>query len=422
MNKLKWLIFAIVVFTAAACEKGLIPVLITDIDSITLPPFTPEGTGATRVNAEDIRIKYQYNTSDDVTHIILGGEIANGIPEGLLWNEDAAGTFGVPVLAGTYQGRGDFKVGTLSDKTAATGGSAAIGSPNFDSEWVMGGFYTAIVVDGIVNNTRDVAVTETNESLRLFSKTYRENFNPEQAIFSEASGKMQKKNTYSYDPNRFRSYPDFPSEQEMKDGAKRGGYYILVSSKANPRAAFLEVEYANGSKKRIEIDYSGIGFREVPLTGLAFQNPSPASNSNYTYLMTGPELSDEGYYQYTAENVGVYVGSISIAKPLYLRPLYMTSFGSASIDPKKTTTNMISNVTPRKWDANEGTGNILQDPNLVVNWYDPFQAITVYYESMPEELPTPIVIRADLRDQNQFTVGTVAVHGLECIIEFYPSP
>ncbi|MDR1149184.1 MAG: hypothetical protein LBK66_11190 [Spirochaetaceae bacterium] len=416
MNKLKWLIFAIVVFTAAACEKGLIPVLITDIDSVSLPPFTPRestgtysvyGTHATRVNAEDLRLKYQYNTSDDVTHIILGGEIANGIPEGLLWNEDsdidAGGSFGVP--AGAYSGRGDFKIGTLG---ASTGGSAAIGSPDFDSEWVMGGFYTAVVLNGIIENTAGgVTVTETNESLRLFSKTYRDSYY--QAIFSDASGKMQKKNTYTYNPNRFRKYPDPPTGQNPTDGVLRGGYYILVSSKANPRTAFLEVEYADGSKKRIEIDYSEVDFRPVPLTGLALQNPSPATNNGGTYSIATDNDSPESsglYVTYKVDEV-IHAGSISVVgssipKPLYLRPLYTP----VSIDPKKTTTNMISKIYAKAFD--EIGNGVTLDPKLVLAWNDPYQAINVYYKASPDsESPGTIGVYANLREP--FNGGTVGM-------------
>jgi hypothetical protein len=429
MNKLRWLIFAIVVFTAAACEKGLIPVLITDIDSVSLPQYTPAdittprysvyGTAATQVNADDLRIKYQYNSSDDVTHIILGGQIANGISEGLLWNEDSAGTFGVP--AGTYQGRGDFKIGTLS---IATGGSAAIGSPDFDSEWVMGGFYTAVVLNGIVDDKKDTTVTETNESLRLFSKAYRHDHYPDEATFFEANGKMLRKNKYTYNPNKFVVY-------QNNDGANRGGYYILISSKANPRTAFLEVEYTDASKKRIEIDYSGVEFKEVPLSSLAFQNPSPAYSpgGSYSFVVGDPSISEAGYYQYSVSDVDpagsisntAQPGNLAIPQPLYLRPLYMTSFGSVSINPKETATNMISKITVLNTAA--VGGGILHDPNLVAEWEDKLQAINVYYKSVPENLQyTGIVIRADLREQPVNILMESGIRGIECEINFYIPP
>jgi hypothetical protein len=443
MNKLKWLIFAIVVFTAAACEKGLIPVLITDIDSISLPQYTPPdmtdsrysvyGTDATRVNADDMRIKYQYNSSDDVTHIILGGEIANGIPEGLLWNENSAGAFGVP--AGSYEGRGDFRVGTLN---TMTGGSEAIGSVYFDSEWVMGGFYTAVVLNGVIDDkAEDVTVTETNESLRLFSKQlYRDRIWLHQDIFSVVDGKMRKKKTYTtYNPNDFHKWPDPQdgtpdSSYNVNPGAKRGGYYILISSKAYPRTAFLEVEYADSSRKRIEIDYSGVGFKGVPLTGLALQNPSPAISYSGTYSLGTPTLSEAGYYQYSVAGLVDPAGSISntstpdnlvIPQPLYLIPLYITAYGSVSIDPKKTATNMISKVTIRRKD-DEG-GGILQDTNLVAAWEDKLQSINVYYKFAPADLQyTGIVIRADLREQPVNVGIDSGIRGIECIINFYIPP
>ncbi|MDR0409925.1 MAG: hypothetical protein LBH18_05965 [Spirochaetaceae bacterium] len=428
MNRLNFAVFGVLFFLFTGCEKGTIPVLISDaVDGVNLPQYTPldsgskasiverylsYGTNGTRINAPELNIKYAYKSSDEVTHIVLRGQIDNGIPEGLLWSSDtdpASGTYGVP--SGTYGGRGDFKIGTLS--VEATGGSVAIGSLYFDPGWVMGGFYTAVVLEGIVDNTTGMTITETNESLRLFSEQYRDSRYPDDAIFSEsADGKMQRKNTYIYDPNNFRPWPDpgegVPEPYNNRPGAPRGGYYILISKKANPPSAFLKIEYADGSKKNIEIDYSEVELREkVPLTAILFQNPSPALNPAGTYSVDTPDPGDiYAYYVTVSFNEITMQPNGTIPKPLYLRPLYEP----LDIDPKKTTTNMISKVYAR-----DDGGNLLRDDNLVIKWDDVYQAINVYYKEGSQQPDySEITIHADLSEP--FDNGGSPVFGMTCRI------
>jgi hypothetical protein len=395
------------------------------VDGVELPQYTPLDTGSkasivdryfaygtegTRVNAPELNIKYAYSSSDEVTHIVLRGKLDNGIPEGLLWNEMEDAAFGVP--SGTYGGRGDFKIGTLNAlRPEATGGSVAVGSVDFDSAWMMGGFYTAVVINGIIDYVQGVTVTETNESLRLFSELYRSTHYPDEATFSEVDGRMRRKNTYIYDTNEFHPWPD-PGQSvsppyNNNQGAPRGGYYILISSKAEPRTAFLDVVYPDGSKKRVEIDYNEVELREdVPITSIAFQNPSPALTDAGTYSVDLIDPNDPYSYNVSGVNYDdiVMAENETIPRPLYLRPLYEP----LDIDPKKTTTNMISKIYAR-----DENGNVLRDDNLVLKWEDSLQAINVYYKTGAfQPLYSVLTVHADLRKP----MGDV--FGITCRIEF----
>ncbi|MDR2660402.1 MAG: hypothetical protein LBC27_10550 [Spirochaetaceae bacterium] len=450
MKKLKriTIVLAAAVFVISSCEKGMIPVLITDaVEGIDLPQYTPPdsdgrasivdpyksyGADGTRINHSEMNIKYAYNSSDEVTHIILRGNVNNGIPEGLLWNESIDGAFGVP--SGTYGGRGDFKVGTLNAlRPEATGGSVAIGSPDFSSEWMMGGFYTAVVIDGIIDNIEGVAVTETNESLRLFSEIYRKAHYPDEATFFEVDGKMQRKNRFTYNPNDFHPWPDpdesIPPPYNIKSGAPRGGYYILISEKADPPTAILDIEYKDGSKKKIEIDYSEVELREkVALTDLALQSPTPATSDAGTYSLFYTTLPSQenpfiGYTVYHDDNPvqpepGVYFKDIfmnlatgNIDRPLYLRPLY----APVNIDPMETTTNMISKVY-----AKDTEGNNIRDSNLRMEWDDTLQAINVYYiGNKSDTYGTEIVVYAVLKEPapiSSLLDPSITVSGIACHI------
>jgi hypothetical protein len=396
------------------------------VDGVELPQYTPLDTGSkasivdryfaygtegTRINAPELNIKYAYSSSDEVTHIVLRGKLDNGIPEGLLWNESVDAVFGAP--SGTYGGRGDFKIGTLNTlRPEATGGSVAVGSVDFDSAWVMGGFYTAVVINGIIDYVQGVTVTETNESLRLFSKLYRSTHYPDEATFSEVDGKMQRKNTYIYNTNEFHPWPDpglcVPPPYNNNQGAPRGGYYILISSKANPRMAFLDVAYPDGSKKRIEIDYNEVELREdVPITSIEFQDPSPALTDAGTYSVEQLDQSDKysfAVYDVVYDDIVMQLDG-TIPRPLYLRPLYEP----LDIDPKKTTTNMISKIYAR-----DENGKVLRDDNLVITWEDRLQAINVYYKAgaSPPSY-TEMTVHADLRKPM-----LADVFGITCLIKF----
>jgi hypothetical protein len=386
------------VFWTAACAPGTIPVLVADMDGFELPSYLPDyyGSSSARVNHEGLSIKHSYRTSDDVIHIVLTGKINNGIPEGLLWNSisnlsptypPGAGNFGWPV---TDKGFGDYRIGTVSSGenpltgslSMGTDGSyvVALGSPDFSSEWVMAAPYSAVVISGLIDaGAKGVTVvTETNDSLNLFSKTYREdNIHSSYADFvfrTYSNGRLQKENRYNYDPNWFM--------QSGIVGADRGGYAFLISKKANPQTAFFEIEYQNGTKKRIEVDYGAVELRqEVHLgggtsgvlppgsMGVWFQDPTPANEAAGTYSITGS--SD---YDYA---VTVYAGSIAVTKaggtpdqPLYLRPFY----DPPSIDPSKAATNMIKEIY-----LSDSNGRRLgrRVGDLVLDWDDSVQAITL---------------------------------------------
>jgi hypothetical protein len=378
-------------FWTAACAPGTIPVLVTDIDGFELPSYLPEnyGTASARVNPEGLSIKHSYKTSDDVIHIVLTGKIENGIPQGLLWNSipsglsptypPDAGTFG-GTISETYVGQGDYRVGTVSSGddpattgslSVGTGGSyvVALGSPDFSSEWVMAAPYSAVVIKGLISaGATYVNVTETNDSLNLLSQAYRDKTpSPEFSLFrTDRNGRLQKQNNYTYDPNRFK-----PSE--MGQGIPRGGYAFLISKKANPQTAFFEIEYPNGKKSRIEVDYNAVelrGERSNVLKDVVFQSPTPVPNSSQTQYIL------DGLYDYSLPD-HVYAGSIAASpgsippEPLYLRPVYTP----ANIDPSEAATNMIKNIYLTDISGRSlgrGIGDL-----ILLAWDDTAQAITL---------------------------------------------
>jgi hypothetical protein len=393
---MRCIVVLLVAAVLAGCGDGVIPVLKTyegddEIDKIRLPEYSPAGsdtvygerynsygTQGSRINHEDIYIKNSYRTSDDVIHIILGGEISNGIPEGLLWNENKNADFGVPSGPAGYSGRGDVKIGTLGPET---GGSAAIGSPDFSAEWVMGGPYTAVVLVGLVDNVNGTTVViEKNESLNLLSSTYRKQFYPDAELYSISGGKLQKNSKYAdgYDSNNFRYCPD---GVWTTPGAQRGGYPILISKskKAAPYIVSFDVEYSNKTKKRYEVDYSAVRIYEIKLTSISFQSPTPIgeytlegglvtpedpSNPNTSYIIPYSTTVD-------ADKITIDVTKDNpiLEDPLLLRPLY----NPVDEDPRKITTNMINDIY-----LTDTSGNPLKDDNLVLTWNDQVQAITLY--------------------------------------------
>jgi hypothetical protein len=375
----------------------------------------------TRINPHDLYIKNSYRTSDDVIHIVLSGKISNGIPEGLLWNEDSA-DFGAP--SGNYLGRGDFKIGALGPET---GGSVAIGSPDFSAEWVMAGPYTAVVLEGLVEaNISRTTIIEKNESLNLLSSGYRNKFYPEAALYTSPGGKLQKESTYSYDPNNFSPWPEPDIGGELywtNPGDKRGGYVMLISKseKAVPYIASFDIEYSNGTKKRFEVDYSDVQLREeIPLTKVRFQSPTPDSDYDLTEDFQPDPLNSEIYIIYYVVQVeadDITKQGDTVLKPLLLRPLY----DPVDIDPRKTTTNMINNVY-----LTDEVGMPLNNDNLVLDWDDETQAISLYIKegAPPELIPAGVTINAFLRlpYRDAYTnVGeTVTVSKLECVVTINP--
>jgi hypothetical protein len=424
---------SIAVFLAVAvlagCGDGSIPTMKSyveddEVDKIRLPEYSPPTTGdesynwerysvygtmGTRINPDDLYIKNTYRTSDDVIHIILSGKISNGIPEGLLWNEDADADFGAP--SGVYMGRGDFRIGVLGPET---GGSAAIGSPDFSAEWVMAGPYTAIVLEGLVDAGNRTSVIEKNESLNLLSSEYRSKSYPESELYTSLGGKLQKSSKYTYNPNNFRPWPEPALGQSYwnNSGDPRGGYVMLISKseKAVPYIASFDIEYSNGAKKRFEVDYSDVQLREeIPLTGISFQNPTPVGN----YVLMDNSNPDETEYfqdiQYVVDSPLeiediILQSDNKINKPLLLRPLYEPA------DPRKATTNMISSI----YLTDTISGVPVNNDNLVLTWDDKTQAITLYVKDGAMPVPEFVTINASLRLSN------AVVRKLTCDVTINP--
>ncbi|MDR1257286.1 MAG: hypothetical protein LBJ86_06025 [Spirochaetaceae bacterium] len=436
-NKLKLagLIIA-AVFWTAACAPVPIPVVIADMDGFELPQYMPEdqgvsnwGTPSMRVNHEGLTIKHSYKTSDDVIHIVLTGKISNGIPQGLLWNNIPAGipdnlgggtVFGAS-NTGSYNGLGDYRIGTVSatsllNMDAAGSIVVALGSPDFSSEWVQAAPYSAVVISGLVDRgggAETITITETNDSLNLLSEYYRKPDQPaNHPVFTtDSSGKLRKRTDYNYDPNQF----------DISSGTRksRGGYGFLISEKANPRTAFFEIEYQqSGKKKRFEVDYSAVELRYDAgnlLTNVSFQNPTPAMATAGTYSLSG------GTYDY-AVTEDIVAGSIAVypysggpaIKPLYIRPFYEP----ANIDPNKAATNMIKEIYLT--DANGNRLNKSQMGNLVLKWDDAVQAITLIIDGYILESPyvssgDKVIINAVLRSSFTDSSGNT-IDRLTCTV------
>jgi hypothetical protein len=382
------IIFAAFGFTACT---GTVPVFVTDLDigNFSLPWYSPENNLARpytmQANQQELYINQAYMTSDGVTRLVLKGTIDSGIPAGLLWSDSpvngySGGTYGydMSALGGSYSGYGDFRVGTLA---GSTGGSLAIGSTDFSAEWVMAAPYSAFVIKGLVEDDVDVTVTETNNSLKLYSFLYRTD--EKNGYFtSSGNGIMQKITHYSQSnrdkPNSFRKV------DAGKQGESRGGYMVLISKNASPAEAMIEMNYRDGTRKKYSIDYSGVNFNEVALTGITFQNPTPTwpQNLSGTYSIGIPQYEfDKGLVTYTGEQL--YAGSISmigdsIVQPLLLRPLYedIKKEANDGFDPRSNTTNMIHRIwfemTASTLDVN------YSKDNFTLTWDDVTQSILFY--------------------------------------------
>ncbi|MDR2795855.1 MAG: hypothetical protein LBB47_03995 [Spirochaetaceae bacterium] len=392
---------------------GSVPVFVTDVDigNFSLPWYSPPndlgGTNTMRSNMEGLYINQAYMTSDGVTHIVLKGTIDSGIPEGLLWSDILVagtnstgeyGTYGYTMSGGSYGGYGDFKIGTLS---ADTGGSLAIGGLDFSAEWVMAAPYSAVVIRGLVEDNVDVTITETNESLYLYSLDYRKTETKNEIFKPNNSGRMQKIAYYSNGnkPNSFKN----------ANGKARGGYMVLISKKADPATAMIELDYRDGTKKKYNIDYSGVNFNEVELTSVTFQNPTPPVGS-YS-VGAGSVVEETLQYNNVAATNGngnIYAGSISaragtspvsVPVPLLLRPLYEPAKKSAiddGTDPRQNTTNMIHRIWFELADP-----SIYSKDNFALVWDDKTQSIKPYLKEnaapLYDEESVDITIHAELR-------------------------
>ncbi|MDR3355706.1 MAG: hypothetical protein LBO04_00750 [Spirochaetaceae bacterium] len=375
------------------------PVLITDVDNFSLPRYSPPnshpsgGTSSMRINPEELNIKRAYTTSDGITHIILGGNIDNGIPEGLLWSEQVvggagpAGTYGYFSESGTYGGYGDIKIGSLSGTVAGTH-TMAIGSPDFSAEWAQANFYSAVVIKGLVEDDAEVTITETNDSLRLYSTSvYLKNGIRDGKIDFDGNGRIYQTVTYSKSGQKPNNY----SSKKTGDiiGYPRGGYMLLFSKNATPPTATVEVAYKDGTKKIYNIDYSAVGFNldnEVPLTDIRFEEPPVAAAGTYGIGsgIVDSNQSDIMRYEISGGTVGF--GNISVGtdgspplKPLYIRPVYTPAKvkPNDTMDPRGNTTNMIHRIWFDLLD-DQGGAHPYGKNNFNLTWNDDTQAITLY--------------------------------------------
>jgi hypothetical protein len=234
---------------------------------------------------------------------------------------------------------------------------------------------------------------------------------PNDTVFSYNNGILRKRVHYPYNPNLFNRQTAGETGRES-----RGGYAFLISEKANPRKAFLEIDYNNnGPKRRIEIDYSDVRLRqETKLTAVGFkivnaavsQNGIPITGDDGKGTATDYDISDpseeEGVIAYEIygtvdlSNIAVEkIGEITEKrpdKPLYIRPYYEP----ANIDPSKAATNMINKIYLTDTDGRR----LNADSGLIVDWDNLVQAITLYvYKDSVGAIvpPSPVFINAELR-------------------------
>jgi hypothetical protein len=173
----------------------------------------------------------------------------------------------------------------------------------------------------------------------------------------------------------------------------------LISKKANPQTAFFEIDYRDGKKRLIEVDYSEVTLREeIPLKStpdsVEFQSHTPG-DSGYnlgSHTMKGSALVYDAGIIDLSDITVVNLGTIP-TKPLYLRPFYPPF----NIDPSLTPTNMITEI----YLTDSDTESLwIGSKDLVLSWDDEVQAITLKFKKggrLPSSRDRNIDIRAKLR-------------------------
>ncbi|GMO38609.1 MAG: hypothetical protein Ta2F_14970 [Termitinemataceae bacterium] len=247
-----------------------------------------------RINPVGINIKSAYKTSDGVDHIVLRGRVKSGIPIGLIWSDSKE----APEDIGGYFGRGDFTESWFDttaviavpgsthpvsgDKTLPAAGDDSFSlltapdatNPIFakrfepkelDREWSNKAAYTAVTLSGLLNDNKNTTITEINDALHLYNKKYREDHYPDYATFF-TNDIWYRKTIPGHNPNNFLP-ADTKGIIEEPDGEPRGGYMFLISEAANPKVATFEIEYQDGAKQTVIIDYSEVEFSKesIPL-------------------------------------------------------------------------------------------------------------------------------------------------------------
>ncbi|GMO49428.1 MAG: hypothetical protein Ta2G_06340 [Termitinemataceae bacterium] len=277
------------------------------------------GNEVNRINPIGLSIKRAYTTSDGVDHVVLRGRIKKGIPLGLAYNYifngrgDFFQNWGTPLtpavvdddtLLAEYEEDLErvFSTNpTVEDGVSPnSGGSAEAfsitpGAPPtsvdrwiFDGielgmEWRYKGGFAAVTLSGMIDDslvTGETAITEVNDSLRLYSAKYRKDHYPDYATFF-TTGDWYRTKILKNNPNSF----------AIKDGVSqpRNGYSFLISEEADPKQATFEITYIDGTKHTVVVDYSEVEFLKKPL------KKQPAGS-------TPPGTVDDGIRIYNCDN------------------------------------------------------------------------------------------------------------------------
>ncbi|GMO42998.1 MAG: hypothetical protein Ta2B_23390 [Termitinemataceae bacterium] len=307
-----------------SCRASEIPLKNAEVvDFYSLYPFSPTYTDSSsrtylygddlnRINANGLNIKAAYKTSDGVDHIVLRGKISKGIPIGLLYSGDG------DEFTDDYEGRGDFEVlwaptvSTYSDYLTMYNALVATGESTFEAffgtgstpaayvlvldpvefsaEWKNKGGFTAVTLFGMLRDDNFTTITEINDSLNLYGANYQMSHYPDLQTFFPAKP-IYRRTIPGYNPNNFLPYTGGPDEP---DGEPRGGYSFLISEAAEPREAVFEIEYMDGSKKTVIVDYREVEFESVPLKKSALPLSLDSGLKIYNFDDTATSIPQSG--------------------------------------------------------------------------------------------------------------------------------
>lgn len=430
---------SIVSLSFIKCEDAEIPVKeYSVVSNYSLPPFAPDSDilgddnfplypyGSTRVNTPGLSIAKAYRTADGVDHIVLQGTINSGIyggsaiaggtssaTSGLFWDECdvvGGGTF-------SYAGRGDFKVNTSNyPGTADAASLIPIRELDFSSEWKSKGCYTAVTLSGLVGNDKNIEIIETNAALNLWSQQYRITHYPELQTFFNKDYVYYRRYIYPDDPNLFPPNPDAPSEKSDP----RGGFSFLISSAANPPTATFEMNYPDGTRKVVVVDYSQVQYREVDIEKVELEastDPDEGTINGETLPDPDPDAEDMDIHalKYTgafSHNSGagslrflpVYTkATIGITRPNYFHP----AIAPTDMRPATNTITKVSfaGIDLSSEDDGEDFDNIRLASNLEYFFEDPSDPATATGSAGR----IGIRLKSDLTENDQQT-GTAYVY------------
>lgn len=345
----QFFVIAFAINCLAACEGG--DIVLREYDAIKdyrllnyLPdkPSKPEN----RVNPEGIAIRNVTRYSNGSVEITLFGIIESGIPEGLMFDENPLPTpFTPPTPLEApkhYAGRGDYYKNSSSKMYE---------SFDLSMEEKAKHQYAVITLDGLIKKDEiNINIKETNDALRLYSDTYIYEHYPTNATIVIGSTESYKKNFYNYNPNYFLGVG-------QGQGEERGGYpFFIWNNPSSTRIVRFDVEYPDGKKEVINIDYTAVTFLDDmetprPLEDIILYNPaqitkpghpfSPNTNTdndfytNYSYPIQNDENLTAGvaYYSYTLSASPTPSPNFDSTHPLLIRPVYTP--GSTKFKYKK---------------------------------------------------------------------------------------